>query len=135
MTVFSNQDIIQQWRDLPAPLLPMLHAFHERDGFVSEEAMREVSKALRIPLADLFGTVTFYHHLSRRSPQKSRARVCTGPICCLKGGVEILNELKESGVPFRHRILVTRRSASLRSFENQADRPCLVIARPVGMRR
>jgi NADH-quinone oxidoreductase subunit F len=97
MTVFSNLNIIQQWRDLPAPLLPVLHAFHERDGFVSEEAMREISKGLRIPLADLFGTVTFYHHLSRRLPQKSRARVCTGPICCLKGGVEILNELKESG--------------------------------------
>jgi len=95
MTV-SNQEILQRWRNQPAPLLPLLHAFHERDGFISEEAIREISRALRIPLAELFGTVTFYHHLSR-DKQEGGPRVCTGPVCRLKGGLDLLDELKKDG--------------------------------------
>ncbi|MEK9136495.1 MAG: NAD(P)H-dependent oxidoreductase subunit E, partial [Bacteroidota bacterium] len=62
MTVPTNQELIKRWRDEPAPLLSLLHAFHDRDGFISEEILREVAHGLKIPLADLFGTVTFYHH-------------------------------------------------------------------------
>ena len=63
----SNQTLIDRWRDEPAPLLPLLHAFHDRDGYLSDEALRDVAKGLRIPLADLYGTVTFYHHFSREA--------------------------------------------------------------------
>jgi NADH-quinone oxidoreductase subunit F len=96
MAVPSNQDILQQWRNRPAPLLPLLHAFHERDGFLSEETMRGISSTLHIPLAELFGTVTFYHHLSRDKEEKG-PRVCTGPVCRLNGGLELLDELKKDG--------------------------------------
>ena len=64
----ANQDLIERWRDEPAPLLPLLHAFHDRDGYLSGESIRAIAGALRIPLADLYGTVTFYHHFSRQEP-------------------------------------------------------------------
>ena len=54
----TDRAIIDRWREEPAPLLPMLHAFHDRDGYLSDDALRTVAQALRIPLADLFGTVT-----------------------------------------------------------------------------
>lgn len=73
-------------------MLPLLHAFQARDGYLSEEAIRETSKALRIPLADLYGTVTFYHHFSRQSEHKD-FRVCTGPVCQFRGGPELLKTL------------------------------------------
>ena len=73
----TNQELIDLWRDEPAPLLPLLHAFHDRDGYLSEEALGDVSQALRIPLADLFGTVTFYHHFSREPDGLKAPRVCT----------------------------------------------------------
>ena len=44
MTLPTNQELVDHWRDEPAPLLPLLHAFHDRDGFLSEEAMRELEK-------------------------------------------------------------------------------------------
>ena len=68
MAIPTNQELIECWRNEPAPLLPLLHAFHDRDGFVSEDALRDIAVGLRIPLADLFGTVTFYHHFSRTAP-------------------------------------------------------------------
>jgi NADH-quinone oxidoreductase subunit F len=97
MATPTNHELIDRWREEPAPLLPLLHAFHDRDGFISENALRDVAVGLRIPLADLFGTVTFYHHFSRNSPGQSAPRVCTGPVCCLAGGREILEALKDKG--------------------------------------
>ena len=91
--VSSDRDLVARWKNEPAPLLPLLHAFHERDGYLSEEALRVVSKGLRIPLADLYGTVTFYHHFSRVEGGRGRPRVCDGPICKLKGADELLGEL------------------------------------------
>ncbi|MDE2944107.1 MAG: NAD(P)H-dependent oxidoreductase subunit E [Gemmatimonadota bacterium] len=90
MNTPSDADLLAKWRARPAPLLPLLHDFHERDGFLSEESLRAISEDLRIPIADLFGTVTFYHHFSRDPEGYSRARVCTGPICALAGADGLL---------------------------------------------
>ena len=91
----TNDQIIARWRSEPAPLLPVLHAFQDRDGFLSEDALRAVSKGMGIPLADLYGTVTFYHHLARIPNGHQAPRVCTGPVCCLRGGKEILAALRK----------------------------------------
>jgi len=96
-TVAFNQELINRFKDEPAPLLPILHAFHDRDGFLSEDAIRAVSKGLRIPIADLYGTVTFYHHFSRVPNGLDAPRVCTGPVCCLRKGNEILEALRKEG--------------------------------------
>jgi len=93
----TDQELVERWRDQPAPLLPLLHAFHDRDGYLSDDALRSVSAGLRIPLADLYGTVTFYHHFSREEGGKERPRVCDGPICKLHGCDELLDALKPSG--------------------------------------
>ncbi len=81
----------------PAPLLPLLHAFHDRDGHLSDDVVRTVAAALRIPLADLYGTVTFYHHFSRVPTGLQAPRVCTGPVCRLLGGTELLEALRKDG--------------------------------------
>src|SRR4051812_13819173 len=58
----TDQQLIEQWRGQPAPFLSLLHAFHDRDGYLSETAMRAIARGLRQPIADLFATTTFYHH-------------------------------------------------------------------------
>jgi len=97
MTVFTDNEIIERWRGEPAPLLPILHAFHERDGFVSEEAMVSIASGMRIPKADLYGTVTFYHHLAQHPPGRAAPRVCDGPVCRLAGSEELLDALRGEG--------------------------------------
>ena len=97
MGVRTNEEILARWQGEPAPLLPVLHAFHDRDGYLSESVLRAVSKAHRIPLADLFGTVTFYHHFSREPGGRDAPRVCTGPVCYLKGARDILDALAGEG--------------------------------------
>ena len=138
MSVPSDQDLIERWRGEPAPLLPTLHAFHERDGYICEEALRAVSSGLAIPLAELFGTLTFYHHFSRQPPGRRAPRVCTGNICCLKGGREVLAALKEEGatampcagrcddpVPVlrEHQVFVGPTAAALQNRPSPVPRP------------
>ena len=85
--------LIGRYRDEPAPLLPILHAFHNRDGFISPAAIEAIGKELRIPLADLYGTVTFYHHFAREEGGLQRPRVCTGPVCRQRGALKIVESL------------------------------------------
>ncbi|MCY3760987.1 MAG: NAD(P)H-dependent oxidoreductase subunit E, partial [Gemmatimonadetes bacterium] len=93
MTSTHNGNLVDAWRGQPAPLLPLLHAFHDRDRFLSDDAIREVAEGLNIPLAELFGTVTFYHHFARNRPGQSAPRVCTGPVCCLRGAGGLVESL------------------------------------------
>ena len=81
----TDQEIIDRWANEPAPLLAILHGFHDRDGFISNDAITLVGQALKIPQADLYGTVSFYHHFAMEGQHSSTPRVCTGPICALKG--------------------------------------------------
>lgn len=97
MTPPSDQDLVARWRNEPAPLLPLLHAFHERDGYLSEDGARAIAKGLRIPIAELFGNITFYHHLAREPRGREAPRVCTGPICRLRGADALLEVLGEDG--------------------------------------
>jgi NADH-quinone oxidoreductase subunit F len=89
----ASRALVRLWRDEPAPLLPVLHAFHDRDGYLSDDALRVVSHELGIPLADLYGTVTFYHHFAREPGGLEAPRVCTGPICRMHGADALLAEL------------------------------------------
>ncbi len=93
----ANKQLIEQWRNQPAPFLSILHAFHDRDGYLSEPVLRSIAKELRQPLADLFATVTFYHHFAREEHRKQHPRVCTGPVCRLSGGEECLEALADQG--------------------------------------
>ncbi|MAF64605.1 MAG: hypothetical protein CMJ84_02945 [Planctomycetes bacterium] len=89
----ADSDLIARWRAEPAPLLGLLHAFHERDGHLSDEALHAVAEGLRMSLADLYGTVEFYHHFSREAGGRDAPRVCGGPICKTRGSDALLAEL------------------------------------------
>jgi|TARA_B110000196_G_scaffold236714_1_gene205160 NADH-quinone oxidoreductase subunit F len=94
MNFTSNQEIILRWKDEPAPLLGVLQEFHDRDGYLSEQVLRQIAKTLKIPVADLFGTVTFYHHFSREPGGLEAPRVCNGPICRMHGSDDLLKSLE-----------------------------------------
>ncbi|MCH8867522.1 MAG: NAD(P)H-dependent oxidoreductase subunit E [Proteobacteria bacterium] len=93
----TDSEIISYWADQPAPLLGILHAFHDRDGRLTDAAIRTIASALRIPVADLYGTVTFYHHISRGDVTRDTPRVCVGPVCSQRGSEQILADLAGDG--------------------------------------
>jgi len=74
-------------------LLPALHAAQKIYNWISEETATEISKALRVPLADIHGVIEFYS-LFYNEPIGTRViRVCTDVACALKGGEKVLGHL------------------------------------------
>ncbi len=45
-----------------------------------------------IPLAKIYGVITFYHFFKTTKPGKHRIAVCLGTACYLKGGQDLLEE-------------------------------------------
>jgi NADH-quinone oxidoreductase subunit F len=117
MNIPSNEEIFSRCVKEPAPLLPALHALHSRDGYLSEESILATSLALKIPLADLYGTVTFYHHFSRAPGGLAAPRVCTGTICRMRGAKSLLSLAGATEMPCAGRcddpIPVLREDSSL----------------------
>jgi len=83
---------IEEWREKPGNLIMVLHRVQEEFGFVPRKAAFEVAEALNVPVAKIYGVITFYHFFRLSKPGRNRIAVCMGTACYLKGGQEIIDE-------------------------------------------
>lgn len=86
---------IAEWKDKPGNLIMVLHKVQSEIGYISREAADEVSRLLDVPLATIWGVVTFYHFFKLNKPGKYNIQVCLGTACYLKGGEMIVEELEK----------------------------------------
>jgi len=86
---------IDEWRVKPGGLIMILHKTQEVFGYISREAAGELAKITGIPLARVYGVVTFYHFFKTTKPGKNRVSVCMGTACYLKGGQDLLDESRK----------------------------------------
>ncbi len=68
------------------PLLPILHAFQEEFGFISEPAMRLIATALNITRAEVYGVVSFYHDYRQEPAGRHVLKLCRAEACQSMGG-------------------------------------------------
>ena len=86
---------IKEWKNKPGNLIMILHHVQEEQGYISKDAALEVSKLTGIPLARIYGVVTFYHFFKTQKPGKNQISVCLGTACYLKGGQDIFDEVHD----------------------------------------
>ncbi|GHT07294.1 NADH dehydrogenase [Planctomycetales bacterium] len=84
---------ITEWKPKPGNLVMVLHRVQETYGYIPHEVVVEVSRLLEMPLAKIYGVVTFYHFFSLKKPGKHKIAVCMGTACYLKGGQALLDEI------------------------------------------
>ena len=98
----NDRALVDHWKIREAPLLPLLHAFHARDGEITDGALRAISSGLKTPLTDLYGTVTFYHFFVRPNDEgrtRHTPRVCDGPVCRQRGSKQLIRALGGRSMP------------------------------------
>lgn len=83
---------IDEWKGKPGNLIMILHQVQEEQGFISREAADEVAARTGIPLARVYGTMSFYHFFKTVKPGKNRISVCLGTACYLKGAQDLIDE-------------------------------------------
>ena len=88
------QEFIQQRKSQPGSLIMVLHRVQEEYGYVPRSVAFQVADLLGIPLAQVYGVLTFYHFFKLKKPGKYRISVCMGTACYLKGGQDLLQELE-----------------------------------------
>ena len=73
----------------------MLNEIQEHYGYVPMETQKELSEFLSIPMAEIYGVVTFYSRFSLKPKGKYNVSVCLGTACFVKGSQNIMDRLQE----------------------------------------
>jgi len=63
-------------------------------GYVPEEAMRAIAKAVGVSNAEIYSVVSFYSFLSIEPRGRHIVRLCKTISCAMKGSADILDALK-----------------------------------------
>lgn len=76
-------------------LISMLEEVQEKFGFIPLEAQKELSEYLKIPMAEIYGVITFYSRFTLEPKGKHTISVCLGTACFVKGSKKIMDRLTE----------------------------------------
>jgi NADP-reducing hydrogenase subunit HndA len=86
--------IVDKYRDDKGALIPVLHEVQEYFGYLPIEVQKVISDELHIPLAEIYGVVTFYAQFSIQPKGKYTVSVCLGTACYVKGSGKILEKFE-----------------------------------------
>ena len=91
-------DIINECKDKPGMLIPILQQTQKLYGYLPESAIKKISDELKISFSEVAGIIGFYSFFSTKAKGKNVIRVCQGTACYVRGGKDLLaafkNELK-----------------------------------------
>jgi len=74
-------------------LIAVLQEIQDRDHYLSEPALRDVSNKLGISFIDVYSVATFFRAFSLKPRGKHVCTVCVGTACHVRGAQSILDKL------------------------------------------
>jgi NADH-quinone oxidoreductase subunit E len=83
---------IDEWKEKPGSLIMMLHRIQEEFSYIPREAAEKLARSVGLPLAKIYGVITFYHYFKTTKPGKHNIAICLGTACYLKGSQDLIDE-------------------------------------------
>lgn len=87
--------VIEKYKDVPGGTMPVMQQAQEIYGYLPIEVQQMIADGLKIPLADVYGTATFYSLFTLNPKGQHRVSVCLGTACYVKGSQQILDKIEE----------------------------------------
>lgn len=87
--------VIEEFKGQPGALIPVLHKAQQIYGYLPEEVQYHVAQGLRVPLADVYGVVTFYALFTMTPRGEHNIAVCLGTACYVKGAGELVSKITD----------------------------------------
>jgi NADH-quinone oxidoreductase subunit E len=87
-------DVFSGFKGEEGDLIPILQRVQEKFGYLSEEAVKQISGFLKISENQIFGVASFYSQFRFYPPGRNSIKVCLGTACHVRGG-QILCEAVE----------------------------------------
>jgi len=92
MPPLELDSILEGRRSQPHQLIEVLQDVQEQFGYISEEAMRAISKDLGVPLMDVYSAACFYKAFTLKPRGKNVITMCMGTACHVRGAKLLLNQ-------------------------------------------
>ncbi|NMC16620.1 MAG: NADH-quinone oxidoreductase subunit NuoE [Chloroflexi bacterium] len=77
-------------------LIPILQKVTNELGYISQEAIQQISVLLKLPTKEITSVATFYRMLSTKPHGRHIVQFCESAPCHIAGGREVLSALKEA---------------------------------------
>ncbi len=92
--------VVEKYRGKKGATIPLLAEVQKSFGYLPEDALNFVAKALDMPSAELFGVATFYSMFRLEPEGKYVIRLCRGTACHVQGSALVGAQIQRYlGIP------------------------------------
>ena len=88
--------ICKEFNNEPGELINVLHKAQHEFGYLPAEIQEVIAHELNLPVAKVYGVVTFYTFFTMLPKGKHPISVCMGTACYVRGAEKVLDELKRN---------------------------------------
>lgn len=89
------QAFLDAQKGKPGNLMIVLHKAQHDFGYIPSELQKMISDTLRIPLAEIYGVITFYSQFTTEPKGDMQVGVCMGTACYVKNAQKTLDAFVE----------------------------------------
>ena len=89
------REICTSFNNDPQELINVLHKCQEHFGYLPAEVQEVISAELTVPVAKVYGVVTFYSFFTMTPKGKHPISICMGTACYVRGAEKVLDEFKK----------------------------------------
>lgn len=93
--VVKIKEICEFFDNKPGELINVLHRCQSEFGYLPPEVQDVVSEFMNVPVAKIYGVVTFYSFFTMKPKGKYPISICTGTACYVRGAEKVLDEFKK----------------------------------------
>ncbi|MFR0823696.1 MAG: NADH-quinone oxidoreductase subunit NuoE [Clostridia bacterium] len=91
----ETKKILQNYPTQKDRLIAVLNDIQEKYGYIPKQAQIEISEYFNIPMAEIYGVITFYSRFTLQPKGKYNLSICLGTACFVKGSQSLLDRAKE----------------------------------------
>ena len=91
----ETKKILQNYPTQKDRLISVLNDIQEKYGYIPKQAQIEISEYFNIPMAEIYGVITFYSRFTLQPKGKYNLSICLGTACFVKGSQSLLDRAKE----------------------------------------
>ena len=95
MTSLQIEPILKGRNSQPHQLIEVLQDVQESYGYIPEEAMREISKALGVHLIEVYRVASFYKAFKLKPSGKYVLTICNGTACHVSDAEMIIETIED----------------------------------------
>lgn len=91
----ETEKILDKYPKEKNQLIGILNDVQEKYGYIPKQAQLAISERLSIPMAEIYGVITFYSRFTLEPKGKYNISICLGTACYVKGSQKLLDRAKE----------------------------------------